>query len=52
MPIISWIASGMLKFIINYVRFLKAAVKLIGNGGFPSTHTTILSGTIMFIGLK
>lgn len=36
---------------INYIRFQKEAVALIGNGGFPSTHTTVISSTVFFIGL-
>lgn len=49
-PIISWFIAGSLKFIINYLRFGKKAIVLIGNGGFPSTHTTIISSITMFVG--
>lgn len=52
MPIMAWFAAGSLKFMINYIRFQKQAVSLIGNGGFPSTHTTIVSSTVFLIGLS
>lgn len=52
MPILAWFAAGSLKFMINYIRFQKQAVSLIGNGGFPSTHTTIVSSTVFLIGLS
>ncbi|MBC8016716.1 MAG: divergent PAP2 family protein [Sporomusaceae bacterium] len=50
-PIIAWFAAGTLKFIVNYIRFSRQAVGLIGNGGFPSTHTTVISSTVFLIGL-
>lgn len=50
-PMIAWFAAGTLKFIVNYIRFSKEAVNLIGNGGFPSTHTTVISSTVFLIGL-
>jgi len=50
-PVIAWFAAGTLKFIINFIRFPGQAVQLIGNGGFPSTHTTVMSSTVFFIGL-
>jgi hypothetical protein len=50
-PIVAWFAAGTLKFIVNYIRFSRQAVNLIGNGGFPSTHTTVISSTVFLIGL-
>ena len=44
-PFIGWLVSGCLKFAINYIRFGKDAKSRIGNGGFPSTHTTIMTTT-------
>jgi acid phosphatase family membrane protein YuiD len=49
---IAWFTAGTLKFIINYIRFRSQAVHLIGNGGFPSTHTTVVSSTVFLIGLS
>lgn len=51
-PILAWLVAGTVKFIVNYVRFRKEAVNLIGNGGFPSTHTTVISSTVFFIALS
>ena len=51
-PVIAWLVAGTVKFIVNYIRFRREAVTLIGNGGFPSTHTTVISSTVFFIGLS
>jgi hypothetical protein len=48
-PIIAWFVAGGLKFLINYIRFGEAK-KRIGNGGFPSNHTTIVTTVTMLIG--
>lgn len=50
-PFIGWFVSGCTKFLINYLRFGKEARKKVGNGGFPSTHTTVMVTTICLIGL-
>jgi len=47
---IAWFAAGTLKFIVNFIRFPSQAVNLIGNGGFPSTHTTVISSTVFLVG--
>lgn len=49
-PFIGWLVSGCLKFAINFIRFGKEAKSRIGNGGFPSTHTTIMTTTTVLIG--
>lgn len=51
-PFFAWIIAGFFKFIINYIRYGKDAVKLIGYGGFPSTHTTILATVVSLCGLE
>lgn len=51
-PFIGWLVSGTTKFIINYLRFGKEARQRVGNGGFPSTHTTVMVTTICLIGLQ
>lgn len=51
-PMIAWFAAGTLKFMVNYIRFKGQAIQLIGNGGFPSTHTTVMSSTVFLIGLS
>lgn len=50
-PIVSWFISGIIKFIINYVKYGKDAKKMVGNGGFPSTHTTVVVSTTTAIGI-
>ena len=52
MPFIGWGTAGCLKFAINYMRFGRKAKELIGYGGFPSTHTTILSSVVFLTGFK
>lgn len=52
LPFIAWVTAGCTKFAINYFRFGRNAKKLIGYGGFPSTHTTILSSVVFFAGFK
>ncbi len=49
-PILAWFVAGIVKFIVNYIRFRSQAVNLIGNGGFPSNHTTIISSIVFLIG--
>ena len=52
MPFIAWCVAGCVKFAINYIRFGKKAKSLIGYGGFPSTHTTIMSSVVFLAGFK
>ncbi|TVX89406.1 divergent PAP2 family protein [Paenibacillus agilis] len=51
-PFIAWFVSGVLKYLINYVRFKNEAKNLIGNGGFPSTHTTVITTPTILVGLN
>lgn len=50
-PFIAWLVAGSLKFIINHIRFDNAKER-IGNGGFPSNHSTICMTTTMLIGFN
>ena len=43
MPIGAYVLAGGLKFLVNSIRFRSGAFNLIGLGGFPSTHTSIIS---------
>jgi acid phosphatase family membrane protein YuiD len=52
MPFVAWLASGVLKFCVNSLRNRRLAFDLIGYGGFPSTHSTIVSSTVTLIALK
>jgi hypothetical protein len=50
-PFIGWFVAGVLKFVINHVRYGDARER-IGNGGFPSNHTTIMTTIVALIGFK
>lgn len=51
-PFVAWFVAGSLKYLINRVRFGKAAYGHIGNGGFPSNHTTVVTTITWLIGLN
>ncbi|MBD0378918.1 divergent PAP2 family protein [Paenibacillus sedimenti] len=50
-PFLAWLCAGILKFVINQLRYGNARAR-IGNGGFPSNHTTIMTTTVMLIGFR
>lgn len=50
-PFVAWLCAGILKFIINHIRYGNAKAR-IGNGGFPSNHTTIMTTIVMLIGFR
>lgn len=50
-PFLAWLIAGVLKYIINHIRYDNARER-IGNGGFPSNHTTIMTTTVMLIGIE
>lgn len=52
LPFFAWFFAGSVKFIINYIRFGKDALKHIGYGGFPSTHTSLLSSVVFLVGFE
>lgn len=52
MPFIAWVTAGGIKFAINFFRFGRQAKNMIGYGGFPSTHTTIMSSVVFLTGFK
>ena len=54
LPFVAWITSGTLKFFINALRqkSFSRAKNLIGYGGLPSTHTTIISSAVFFYGFS
>lgn len=50
LPFLGWILSGTIKYLLNYYRYgRREANQRIGNGGFPSTHTTIISTLLAYI---
>ena len=52
LPFFAWVIAGGTKFLINTVRFGRDSRSLIGYGGFPSTHTTVLSSVVFFAGFQ
>ena len=50
-PFAAWCVSGTVKYAVNSVRFGREARSLAGNGGFPSTHTAVVSSITMLIGM-
>ena len=51
-PLLSWGIAGTLKFCINSLRAKHLASDLIGYGGFPSSHSAIVSSITALIALK
>ncbi|MGY0691322.1 divergent PAP2 family protein [Virgibacillus sp. FSP13] len=49
-PFVGWLASGCLKYLINKFKYGENARQYVGNGGFPSTHTSTVSSTVFLIG--
>ena len=46
-PLLGWVISGSIKFCVNCFCFgYRTAFKLIGYGGFPSTHSSIISSAL------
>lgn len=50
LPLAAYVLAGSLKFFVNFIRYRADAFKNIGLGGFPSTHTSIVSSAF-FCGL-
>ena len=51
LPFVAWLVSGSLKFLVNEIRY-GAGRKLIGYGGLPSTHATIISSAVFALGFS
>jgi len=48
--IFTWLFNGSVKFIFNLYKNKSSAFKLIGYGGFPSTHSAIISSFYFYTG--
>ncbi len=48
-PFLAWLITGIIKFLVNYLRNGKGAFKLVGYGGFPSNHASIAFSSIGLI---
>jgi acid phosphatase family membrane protein YuiD len=51
-PFVAWFVAGSIKFVINSLITKKAATHLIGYGGLPSNHSTIVCSMATLIGLR
>ena len=51
-PLLGYLSSGILKFLINSYKKDRLAFPEIGLGGFPSTHNTIVGTTYFVICFK
>lgn len=51
-PLLAYLLAGSLKFLVNSVRLRRLATAEIGVGGFPSTHTAIVSSVLALSALR
>jgi len=51
-PFLAWLVAGVMKFTINSIKARQLAFGLIGYGGLPSNHSTIVSSMAALIALK
>jgi len=51
-PFLAWLIAGTSKFIINSIKAGRWAFHLIGYGGLPSTHSSIVSSTVALIAMR
>lgn len=51
-PFFAWLCAGSLKFLVNSIKAKKLAFKLIGYGGMPSNHSTIVTSMAALIAFK
>jgi acid phosphatase family membrane protein YuiD len=51
-PLLTWLVVGPIKFAITSVRQRRLAFNLIGNGGFPSNHSAVVTSMATLIALR
>jgi acid phosphatase family membrane protein YuiD len=51
-PVLTWLAVGPIKFLINSARQRRWAFDLVGNGGFPSNHSSVVTSMATLIALR
>ena len=51
-PLITWTTVGPIKFLINSAKTRRWAFNLVGNGGFPSNHSAVVSSMATLIALR
>jgi acid phosphatase family membrane protein YuiD len=51
-PFLTWLTVGPIKFLITSVRQRRLAFDLVGNGGFPSNHSAVVTSMATLIALR
>jgi acid phosphatase family membrane protein YuiD len=51
-PFLTWLVVGPIKFLINSARTRRWAFNLVGNGGFPSNHSSVVTCMATLIALR
>jgi acid phosphatase family membrane protein YuiD len=51
-PALTWLVVGPIKFLITSVRQRRLAFDLVGNGGFPSNHSAVVTSMATLIALR
>lgn len=51
-PVLTWMIVGPIKFLITSARQRRWAFNLVGNGGFPSNHSAVVSSMATLIALR
>lgn len=51
-PLLTWVVVGPIKFLINSARQRRWAFNLVGNGGFPSNHSSVVTSMATLIALR
>lgn len=51
-PFLTWLVVGPIKFLVNSARQKRWAFNLVGNGGFPSNHSAVVTSMATLIALR
>jgi acid phosphatase family membrane protein YuiD len=51
-PVLTWLVVGPIKFLITSVRQRRLAFNMVGNGGFPSNHSAVVTSMATLIALR
>lgn len=51
-PFLTWAIVGPIKFLISSARQRRWAFSLVGNGGFPSNHSSVVTSMATLIALR
>lgn len=51
-PFLAWLMAGCIKFAVNTIKAKRLAFDLIGYGGLPSNHSSIVSSAAAIIGFN